>query len=96
VRLEGLGQLKNPVTSSGIEPALFRLVVQCLNQKLYRVPASFCTYSFLNGDFTLSFSSGIEHANQFSEQSPRIHRNRESPPPGNRQSAVRMITQEQK
>jgi hypothetical protein len=26
VRLEGLGQLKNPVTSSGIEPAIFRLV----------------------------------------------------------------------
>jgi hypothetical protein len=26
VRLEGLGQLKNPMTSSGIEPATFRLV----------------------------------------------------------------------
>jgi hypothetical protein len=26
VRREGLGQLKNPVTSSGIEPATFRLV----------------------------------------------------------------------
>jgi hypothetical protein len=26
VRLEGLGQLKNPMTSSGIEPANFRLV----------------------------------------------------------------------
>jgi hypothetical protein len=26
VRLEALGQLKNPVTSSGIEPATFRLV----------------------------------------------------------------------
>jgi hypothetical protein len=26
VRLEGLGQLKNPVTSSGMEPATFRLV----------------------------------------------------------------------
>jgi hypothetical protein len=26
VGLEGLGQLKNPVTSSGIEPATFRLV----------------------------------------------------------------------
>jgi hypothetical protein len=25
-RLEGLGQLKNPITSSGIEPATFRLV----------------------------------------------------------------------
>jgi hypothetical protein len=26
VLLEGLGQLKNPMTSSGIEPATFRLV----------------------------------------------------------------------
>jgi hypothetical protein len=26
LRLEGLGQLKNPVTSSGIELAIFRLV----------------------------------------------------------------------
>jgi hypothetical protein len=26
VRLEGLGQLKNPMISSGIEPATFRLV----------------------------------------------------------------------
>jgi hypothetical protein len=36
VRLEGLGQLKNPVTSSGIKP--LRLVAQCLNQLRYRVP----------------------------------------------------------
>jgi hypothetical protein len=27
VRLEGLDQMKNPVTSSGIEPATFRLVI---------------------------------------------------------------------
>jgi hypothetical protein len=27
MRLEGLGQLKNPMTSSGIEPATFRVVV---------------------------------------------------------------------
>jgi hypothetical protein len=32
VRLEGLRQLKNPVTSLGIEPATFRLAAQCLNQ----------------------------------------------------------------
>jgi hypothetical protein len=38
VRLEGLGQLKSPMTSSAIEPATFRLVAQCLNQLRYRVP----------------------------------------------------------
>jgi hypothetical protein len=27
VRLEGLGQLKNPITSSGVKPATYRLVV---------------------------------------------------------------------
>jgi hypothetical protein len=32
VRLEGLGKLKNPMTSSGFEPATFRFVAQCLNQ----------------------------------------------------------------
>jgi hypothetical protein len=29
VRLEGLGQLKNALTSSGIQPAILRLVAQC-------------------------------------------------------------------
>jgi hypothetical protein len=37
VRREGLGRLKNPMTSSGIEPATFRLVAQCLNQLCYRL-----------------------------------------------------------
>jgi hypothetical protein len=38
VRLEGLGQLKYPVTSPGTETATFQLVAQCLNQLRYRVP----------------------------------------------------------
>jgi hypothetical protein len=38
VRLERLGQLKNPVTSSVIELATFRLVEYCLNELGYRVP----------------------------------------------------------
>jgi hypothetical protein len=38
VRLEGLGQLKNPMTSLRIESATFRLVAYCLNQLRYREP----------------------------------------------------------
>jgi hypothetical protein len=37
VRLEGLCQLKRPVTLSGIDPATFQFVAQCLNQLRYRV-----------------------------------------------------------
>jgi hypothetical protein len=37
MRLEGLGQLKNPMASSGIEPVTYRLVAQCLNQVRYGV-----------------------------------------------------------
>jgi hypothetical protein len=37
VRLEGLGQLRNPMTSSGIEPAIFRLLALWLNQLRYRL-----------------------------------------------------------
>jgi hypothetical protein len=38
MRLEGLGKLKNPVTSLRFEPATFRLVAQCLNQLYCCVP----------------------------------------------------------
>jgi hypothetical protein len=37
VRLEGLGQLKNPMTWS-VESTTFRLVAYCLNQLRYHVP----------------------------------------------------------
>jgi hypothetical protein len=38
MRLERLGQLRNPMTSSGLNPATFQLVAQCLNQLRNRVP----------------------------------------------------------
>jgi hypothetical protein len=38
VLLEGLGQLKNPITSWGFDPATFQLVAQCLHQLGYHVP----------------------------------------------------------
>jgi hypothetical protein len=38
MRLEGLGQLKNPMTSSEIEAATFRLAAQCLKRLRYSAP----------------------------------------------------------
>jgi hypothetical protein len=47
VRLEGLGRLKNPMTSSGLEAATFRLVAECLNQLRYRVPPYIYIYIYI-------------------------------------------------
>jgi hypothetical protein len=38
MRLEGLGQLKNPMPLSGLESATFQLAAHCLNQLCYRLP----------------------------------------------------------
>jgi hypothetical protein len=37
VQREGLGRLKHSATSLGIEPTIFQLVAQCLNQVHYHV-----------------------------------------------------------
>jgi hypothetical protein len=48
-RLEGLGELKNPMSASGIEPAACRLVAYCLNQLRYSVPPEkYNTHSIFN------------------------------------------------
>jgi hypothetical protein len=44
LQLEGLGKLKNPSISSGIELATFRFVAQCLNELPYRVPPHYYYY----------------------------------------------------
>jgi hypothetical protein len=49
VRLEGLGQLKNSMTSSGIEAATFQLVAQCLNQLLFDINLNSIIYKQKNG-----------------------------------------------
>jgi predicted metallo-beta-lactamase superfamily hydrolase len=41
VRVEDLRQLKDPMASLGIEPAIFRLVAGCLNQRRYCVPPDY-------------------------------------------------------
>jgi ribose/xylose/arabinose/galactoside ABC-type transport system permease subunit len=55
VWLEGIGQLKNAVTSSGIEPATFWLVTYCLNQLLYRMSPDITVSSLNKGDTRLGF-----------------------------------------
>jgi hypothetical protein len=38
MRLEGLGELRNPITSMGIKPGTFRLAAQRINQEHFGMP----------------------------------------------------------
>jgi hypothetical protein len=63
VQLEELCKLKNPMTSSGIEPKTFQLVAQCLIQLRYRMRS----INVLNKTLTYwlsSLSSGRKGGNR--------------------------------
>jgi hypothetical protein len=70
VRLEGLGQLKNAMTSSGIEPATFRLVALCINQLRYRVLLSPCNSHSIKRSI-LIYHPGLVHIGQLVADVPR-------------------------
>jgi hypothetical protein len=76
VRLEGLGQLKNPMTSSEIEPATFRLVAYCLNQLRYHVSTSGRHDFFLPDPFPFNYHPTVPTVfPSYWQQSKRAHEN---------------------
>jgi hypothetical protein len=64
--LEGLGQLKNPTTSSGTKPATFQLIAECLSQLRHRVPQVF-PYILCKLDITIKVPFYKEYSSLMEE-----------------------------
>jgi hypothetical protein len=76
IRLEELGKLKNPTTSSGLQHAIFRFAVKCLiSQLCYRVPPPSAYPSWTSGRVR---SGGTRHQLETPHPAPQqqypVHR----------------------
>jgi hypothetical protein len=76
VGLEGLGWLKNLMTSSRIEPATSRLVTQCFNQLLSRVLPILVILSCLNTKVLVAHDSVISISKYINAPVTNINKNK--------------------